>query len=489
MRPPVLCCCLFLLAGVVLAADIPCGYNETGFHEIVTYGNHGVTSNDTTFGAPLQYQNYPLAVFPSISDPAKEVTSKLELIEAAVDSANTITRNKAVEIAASAPGPYNIEQICYIYKYVRDNWEYVSDPRGLDYISSANNTIMLAEKISASQNRSVAGAGDCDDYAVLIAALIEAIGGTTRVVLAYGGGQGHAYAEVYLGDVESNTTKAALNMLLKKYKCDLIYGHLTEEDKSFWLNLDWNSTHPGGPLFQSPKHSIAYVRQQYTRTPVGLPPQYTPLVKNGVLSCTVTDMNGNPLAATVHVSGNDRQLPISVDLSGEIKVKLPAGDYQVTASKPGYRFGTKSVTLLEDLEVSVDLVGTPESVPNIQIVTEAADPIKRCVYYTRDKEGHQVFKIRVYITGPDLHRIKSVKYSLHPTFENPEHISTDASRNFEMILWAWGRFVMPIIVTTMDGNEYEYMYPFTFRAQLEEAQRRGYRFIDATDAWDVIGGY
>jgi hypothetical protein len=48
---------------------------------------------------------------------------------------------------------------------------------------------------------------------------------------------------------------------------------------------------------------------------------------------------------------------------------------------------------------------------------------------------------------------------------------------------------MPITITTMDGNEYEYMYPFTFRAQLEDAQRSGYRFIDATSSWDVIGGY
>jgi hypothetical protein len=83
----------------------------------------------------------------------------------------------------------------------------------------------------------------------------------------------------------------------------------------------------------------------------------------------------------------------------------------------------------------------------------------------------------------------NVLAGLHQTFEKPEHISTDASSNFEMIMWSWGRFVMPITITTMDGNEYEYMYPFTFRAQLEDAQRSGYRFIDATNAWNVIGGY
>jgi hypothetical protein len=112
----------------------------------------------------------------------------------------------------------------------------------------------------------------------------------------------------------------------------------------------------------------------------------------------------------------------------------------VTASKSGYRFDTKAVTVLEDLEASVDLRGTRENAPNIQIVTGAVDPVKRCVYYTRDNEGHQVFKIRVYVTGPDIQKIKSVKYSLHQTIEKPEHISTDASSNFEMIMWSLGTF-------------------------------------------------
>ncbi len=489
MSPRSLLLCFFLLLGLGLAADIPCGYNETGFHDIASPDTATVISGSTTLSAPAQDQGSSVSGVPRISDPSQEVKSNIKLIEAAVDPENTITRNKAVEIASDAPGPYNIDQICYLYKYLKDNWEYVSDPRGIDYISSGNNTITLAEKIAARQNRSVAGAGDCDDYAVLTASLIEAIGGATRVVLAYGAGQGHAYTEVYLGDTGSNSTRAILNLLQKKYGCDLIYGHLTEENKSFWLNLDWNSTHPGGPLFKSPKQSIAFVRQNYIRAPVGLPPTYAPLVKMGILNCKVLDVDGNPLACTVTVSGGGRQIPISVDLSGKFREMLPVGDYTITASKSGYKFEPKTVTVLEDLEASVDLTGARENAPNIQIVTEATDPVKRCVYYTRDTEGHQVFKIRVYITGPDIARIKSVKYSLHQTFQKPEHISTDASSNFEMILWSWGRFVMPITVTTMDGNEYEYMYPFTFRAQLEDAQRSGYRFIDATSAWDVIGGY
>jgi hypothetical protein len=489
MLKPALCFCLFFVIGSALSADMPCGYNESGFHLIAPPSSFGGATGSTTFAAPPQDQGDSLTGVPEISKPNQAVMRTIGQIEAAVDPENLITRNKAVEIAADYPGYYNIDQICSRYKYLRDNWEYVSDPRGIDYISSGNNTISLAERISARQNKSVAGAGDCDDYAVLTASLMEAIGGATRVVLAHGGGQGHVYAEVYIGEINSNSTKAILNLLQTKYSCNLIYGHLDDQNKSFWLNLDWNSTHPGGPFFKSQRQSIAYMRPDYQRTSVSLPPQYSPLIRQGVLSGTVKDEDNNPLASTVQVAGSGKQIPVSVDLSGGFKEKLPIGEYTVTASKPGYSFDTKTVTVMEDLQASVDLTGRSESAPTVQIVTQATDPAKRCVYYTRDKEGQQVFKIRVYITGPDLDRVKSVKYSLHQTFDHPEHLSTDPTNGFEMILWSWGRFVMPIIVTTLDGNEYEFMYPFTFRAQLEDAQRNGYSFIDATNAWDVIGGY
>lgn len=119
---------------------------------------------------------------------------------------------------------------------------------------------------------------------------------------------------------------------------------------------------------------------------------------------------------------------------------------------------------------------TPSS-PDVQFYTQAVDPANGVVYYSTNSAGLQVFKIRVYVTGRDLYNIKSVKYVLHPTFENPEYSSTDPYNNFEMVLWTWGRFNMPIIVTMKDGRVYEYDYYFTFGAQLEEAQRRGIPFV------------
>ena len=44
--------------------------------------------------------------------------------------------------------------------------------------------------------------GDCDDYAVLLAALIKDIGGSPRIVVTHN----HAYAEVYLCKEEDTKT-------------------------------------------------------------------------------------------------------------------------------------------------------------------------------------------------------------------------------------------------------------------------------------------
>jgi len=129
MSPRSLCLCFFLILGLGLAADIPCGYNESGFHDIASPDTPTVKSGPTTLSAPSQDQSSSMSGVPRISDPSVEVKSNIDLIEAAVDPENTITRNKAVEIASDAPGPYNIDQICYLYKYLKDNWEYVSDPR------------------------------------------------------------------------------------------------------------------------------------------------------------------------------------------------------------------------------------------------------------------------------------------------------------------------------------------------------------------------
>lgn len=119
----------------------------------------------------------------------------------------------------------------------------------------------------------------------------------------------------------------------------------------------------------------------------------------------------------------------------------------------------------------------PDGRPNIQIVTQAVDPQTNRVYYSYNPQGLQIFRIKVLVTGPDLYRIRSVHYQLHPTFSPSEQTMTNPRDNFELELWTWGAFNMPITVTMTDGRAYRYDYPFTFGDQLRDAQRRGVPFV------------
>jgi len=74
-----------------MAADIPCGYNETGFHEVRAPDISPEQIQTVTFSALSQYPGAPLAGVPRLSEPGNEVKSNIDLINDAVDPLNTIT--------------------------------------------------------------------------------------------------------------------------------------------------------------------------------------------------------------------------------------------------------------------------------------------------------------------------------------------------------------------------------------------------------------
>ncbi|MDX5348325.1 MAG: transglutaminase-like domain-containing protein, partial [Hymenobacteraceae bacterium] len=122
-----------------------------------------------------------------------------------------------------------------LYKHIRQNWRYVNDPRGLDYYSPATESIRLM-------------AGDCDDYSILMASSIMAIGGEARVIIT----QGHMYTEVKVGTEEELDKISYCVRLLFPDESEgkNIYYHQTGDD--IWINFDYTEEYPGG-RFMSPE--------------------------------------------------------------------------------------------------------------------------------------------------------------------------------------------------------------------------------------------
>lgn len=174
-------------------------------------------------------------------------TQASKVVEA-MDYTNPTTRDYALSlIDREHGGKYNIAQICDIWDKIYKQWTYVNDPKGSNYYSPASRTVKLGVK------------GDCDDFAILVASTMMAIGGSSRIILASNtDGAGHAYAEVYLGPDKSNVDSAA-KYICQRYKCRSIAYRTSNEggQTRHWLNLDWQAKHPGGPCYKNDGETVA----------------------------------------------------------------------------------------------------------------------------------------------------------------------------------------------------------------------------------------
>jgi len=145
-----------------------------------------------------------------------------------VEPSEPDVRARAAEIARSYPGAYNIYQVCSLFDMVKEDIEYVSDPRGNDIWEPANVTLRI-------------GAGDCEDQAILLSSMIEAVGGTTRVYLT----DNHAFAAVYIGN-GTGAVEAEVKGV-RAYYGNVDVNYLTDEYGS-WLMLDPTSSLYAGGL-------------------------------------------------------------------------------------------------------------------------------------------------------------------------------------------------------------------------------------------------
>ncbi len=120
-----------------------------------------------------------------------------------------------------------------VFKEINSRWNYVSDPKGKDYIANATESLRYFS-------------GDCDDHSILMAACVKAIGGTPRLIHT----GGHIYPEMLIGnraDLEKVNYLIKKVLFVKESKGNQIHYHLDERGQ-IWLNLDYTATYPGGPF-------------------------------------------------------------------------------------------------------------------------------------------------------------------------------------------------------------------------------------------------
>lgn len=119
-----------------------------------------------------------------------------------------------------------------VFKYIRSEWKYVQDPRENDHFAKASESLNSM-------------AGDCDDYAILMAACIKAVGGNARIVWV----TEHAFPVVLVAndtyDFELNIKPVLQELFGVSYYKD--FG-VVENEEGIWLNFDYTKNYPGGPF-------------------------------------------------------------------------------------------------------------------------------------------------------------------------------------------------------------------------------------------------
>jgi transglutaminase-like putative cysteine protease len=140
---------------------------------------------------------------------------------------------------------YNIEDACDVFNYVNKHWQYRYD-KNAEFFFGASQTIDSGY------------IGDCDDYSIVMSALLKNMGFNTRIVTVYNESYGHAYPELYIGS-DRDMAYSIMNYVAARYSSaeNIWYSERVLEDgggTQYWLNFDWSGSngyrHPGGVYFQ-----------------------------------------------------------------------------------------------------------------------------------------------------------------------------------------------------------------------------------------------
>jgi hypothetical protein len=179
---------------------------------------------------------------PTIDFTAFDLKNEANSISQAIDYSDPIVRNFATaHVQKSSSGHFNIMQIGDVWDPIYAQWTYIGYPNQVMYFTPASESINVGLK------------GNCLDYAILNAAVIEAIGGNSRVIVTQDvQGQWHAYAEEYVSDNYAYL-QSITDYLIDRYGESPVYYHSyvdSSGNTEYWLNLDWQANYPGGPFFQ-----------------------------------------------------------------------------------------------------------------------------------------------------------------------------------------------------------------------------------------------
>jgi len=262
---PLILAVIAIFSFTACAQEVAYAYGDSGGRplesgNITQYNGSDIVTSAIASAGPGS-RSLPPKSTKNVEEIKREINLKLNI-------PNPTVEDKGSNLVLDYPGDRTIGQICSIYNYMVGNWSYKADTRGIEVFQYSN------KSLENGKGR-YSGQGDCDDFSILMASLIESIGGTSRIILAYGPDGGHAYTEVYLGKVggSESDVERMVGWLRKNYKVKEINTHTDLRTDDVWLNLDWwrepgGAKHPGGPFFKAVSQVPIPIRENTSLVPL-----------------------------------------------------------------------------------------------------------------------------------------------------------------------------------------------------------------------------
>jgi hypothetical protein len=169
------------------------------------------SSSNTAIISPLT-EPRDLDIDPNLKDYYNRINERVD-----TDVVSSLVK----DLEAAYPGGYSILQIAEAYEWVKGNIAYTPDTSE-DYWQSASETMSMMT-------------GDCEDHAILLCSIIDALGGSSRVNII----QEHAFPTVYIGHTAADLLKAKQS-LASYYGMDPSEYKMTylTDQSGYWLVID-----------------------------------------------------------------------------------------------------------------------------------------------------------------------------------------------------------------------------------------------------------
>lgn len=84
---------------------------------------------------------------------------------------------------------------------------------------------------------------------------------------------------------------------------------------------------------------------------------------------------------------------------------------------------------------------------------------------------YPLYRVFLYLEGPDLPFVSQAIYLLHPTFEPPERpvLRSLANPSCKLELWTWGLFDVMVEIEDRRGFRFQLQHPLSYADELQTA--------------------